>query len=78
MDKTQIDRILKTQLTYWFVALVGSTGLALFAKFIWTHKFPILLLLPMVFLGCILGSINALKQELSKSVSDSPAKPTAS
>ncbi len=70
MDKATFDRIVKTQMVYWLVAMFFSVGLALFAKLIWTHKFPILLFMPIMFIAFTLGSIGALKKELSGLVTE--------
>lgn len=65
MNQETFDRIVKTQMVYWLIAIGFATGLSLFAKLIWTAKFPILLFLPIMMVGFALGSIAAIKKELS-------------
>ena len=63
----EIRSIVKTQTTIWILAILFATGYALFAKLIWTAKFPILAFLPMMLMiGFALASINNIKTSLSK------------
>lgn len=65
MDKNQFDRIVRTQVIYWVIATLFATGFALFAKLIWTAKFPILLFLPIAMMAFALGSLSVIKKELT-------------
>lgn len=71
MKKAQLDRIVKTQMYYWLAAIFFATGIALFAKLVWTAKFPILIFLPMVMVGFAIGSVAVIKKELTPLVDDS-------
>jgi len=73
MTQETLDRIVKTQMIYWIVAIGFATGLSLFAKLIWTAKFPILLFLPLMMVGFALGSIAAIRKELAPLVSSEKA-----
>lgn len=66
MTKEKIDAIIKGQMVFWIISIFFATGYAVFAKLIWTAKFPILMFLPMLMIGFALGSINALRASLSQ------------
>jgi len=72
MTQEQLDRILKGQMAYWVIATFLATALALFAKLVWTAHFPILIMLPFILMGVALGSIAAIRKELSPLVTDEP------
>jgi hypothetical protein len=68
LTKEHIQAIVKTQTTIWVLAVFVATGYALFAKLIWTAKFPILIFLPLLLIGFALASIIGMKNTLSKFV----------
>lgn len=65
-NKDQIRAIVKTQTTIWLLAIAFATGYALFAKLIWTAKFPILLFLPIFMVGFALASIKGIEAALAQ------------
>jgi hypothetical protein len=66
LTNEHIRAIVKTQVTIWILAIFFATGYALFAKLIWTAKFPILIFLPLLMIGFALASTNGLKSTLEK------------
>lgn len=65
LTSEHIQAIVKTQTTIWVLAIFFASGYALFAKLIWTAKFPILAFLPMLMVGFVLASINSIKTTLA-------------
>ena len=63
-----IQAIVKAQTTIWVLAILFASGYALFAKLIWTAKFPILIFLPLLMIGFAIASINGVKTTLAKFV----------
>jgi len=72
MNQEKLDKLIKVQMIYWLTAIAFATGLALFAKLIWTAKFPILICLPMFMVAFALGSIAAIRNELTPLVTGEP------
>ena len=68
LTQEHIQAIVKTQTTIWVVAILFATAYALFAKLIWTAKFPILIFLPLLMIGFALAGINSIKNTLAKFV----------
>lgn len=60
-----IQAIVKTQTRIWLSAILFATGYSLFAKLIWTAKFPILIFMPMLMIGFALASINGIRATLT-------------
>lgn len=69
MTQETIDRIVKTQTIYWIAAVGFATGFSFFAKMIWTAKFPILIMLPLLMIGFAIGSVSAIRKELTPLIS---------
>lgn len=63
-----IQAIVKAQTKIWLFAILFTTGYALFAKLIWTAKFPMLIFLPLLMIGFALASINGLRTTLANLV----------
>ena len=61
-----IQAIVKTQTAIWVLAILFASAYALFAKLIWTAKFPVLIFLPLLMIGFAIASVNGLKQTLVK------------
>ena len=70
MNQETLDRIIKQQMFYWLFSIGFATALALFAKLIWTAKFPILMLMPLLMIGFAFGAIGLIKKELTPLVVD--------
>lgn len=70
LAEEHITSILNAQKTMWIVATLFATFFAVFAKLIWTLKFPILILLPIAMSGFAIGSLNTLKISLSQFAGD--------
>ena len=68
LTQEHIQGIVKTQTVIWLCATFFASGYALFAKLIWTAKFPILIFLPMLMIGFALASINGIKNSLHEFV----------
>jgi len=77
MSKEKLESIIKKQMSIWIMAILFATCFALFAKLIWTAKFPILIMLPIVLVGFCFGSLKSLRDSLSGYVeTDSEQKAT--
>ena len=61
----KIQEIVKTQTSIWICAILFASSYALFAKLIWTAKFPILIFLPMLMAGFAIASINHIRTNLA-------------
>ena len=68
LTNEDVQAIVKTQTTIWVLAIFFASAYALFAKLIWTAKFPILIFLPLLMIGFALASINGVKTALSQCV----------
>ena len=68
LTNEDIRATVKTQTTIWVLAILFASAYALFAKLIWTAKFPILIFLPLLMVGFALASINGVKSALSQCV----------
>jgi hypothetical protein len=68
LTQEHIDAMAKTQTAIWVFATLFASGYALFAKLIWTAKFPILIFLPMLMIGFALASIGNVKTTLAQFV----------
>ena len=65
MNEQAVNSIMKTQTGLWVFAILFASGYALFAKLIWTHKFPILIFLPLLMVGFAIAGLNHLRTALS-------------
>ena len=67
-----VQSIVKTQIVIWLLAILFASGYALFAKLIWTAKFPILVFMPMMMIGFLFSSINSIRAGLADHVDADP------
>ena len=70
LSKEHISSIVKQQTITWLLAILFASGYALFAKLIWTAKFPILIFLPLLMMGFAIGSINSIRSTLLQFVDE--------
>ena len=70
LSKEHISSIVKQQTINWLLAILFTSGYALFAKLIWTAKFPILIFLPLLMMGFAIGSINSIRSTLLQFVDE--------
>ena len=73
MQQVQLDQIVSQQMKFWVSSTLFASAYALFAKLIWTHKFPILIFLPILMIVFAIGSIGSLRKQLAQEVQDSSA-----
>ena len=66
LTNDDVQAIVKKQTTIWVFAILFASAYALFAKLIWTAKFPILIFLPLFMVGFALASINNIKATLAQ------------
>ena len=70
LSKEHISSVVKQQTINWLLAILFASGYALFAKLIWTAKFPILIFLPLLMIGFAIGSINSIRATLLQFVDE--------
>ena len=64
LTSDQLNQIVHSQTRIWILAILFASGYALFAKLVWTAKFPILIFLPLFMIGFALASVNGLRSTL--------------
>lgn len=66
LSKEQEKAAVKVQVIYWLTSMLFASGLALFAKLVWTANFPILIMLPLLMIGFALGGITHFRKTLAE------------